>query len=175
METVAVRKIKRPDGTALWRGYVVANDEFGTWIFTPRNSTIESTKDGKTETKTWPENDVLALMPTDDWYMAVWWTGGEHDITVDISKPPMFINKEWKWIDLETDLIRTVTGDVLVEDEDEFEEACEAGHISADERDAAIKMTESMESNLRHRIEPFGLVGRQHFDDAVARALPALV
>jgi len=175
METVAVRKIKRPDGTLLWRGYVVATDEFGTWIFSPSESAIETTKAGKTQSEG-RNKDVLVLMPADQWYSALWWAGSGEDteIYVDIAKPPIFANKEWKSVDLEIDVIRTFDGEVTVEDEDEFEEAYEADHISKDERKTALAMTETIESNLRHRIEPFGIVGRQHFDDAVARALPAL-
>lgn len=174
MDIVSVRKIKRPDGTALWRGYVVANDEFGTWIFSPKGTSIEWAKGGADEIKKWAESDILALMPNDEWFTALWWAGGDTDITVDIAKPPMFVNKEWKWVDLEIDLFRATDGEVGIVDQDEFEEACDADHISADERKAALAMTEAIESNLRHRIEPFGLVGRAHFDDAVAQNLRAL-
>lgn len=175
MDTVSVRKIKRPDGTSLWRGYVVANDEFGTWVFSPEGSAIETTKAGKSEREP-RKKDILVLMPTNEWYTALWWSGeGEDtDIYVDIAKPPMFVNKEWKCVDLEIDVVRTFDGTVTIEDEDEFEEAFEADNINADEHKAALAMTEAIESNLRHRIEPFGLVGRAHFEDAVAQNLRAL-
>lgn len=175
METVAVRKIKRPDGTTLWRGYVVATDEFGTWIFSPQESTIETTKSGKSGREA-RKKDILALMPSDQWYSAVWWAGSgdEIDIYVDIAKPPIFANKEWKSVDLEIDVARTFDGVVTIEDEEELDEAHEADHISKDDHATALKEAEAMESKLRHRIEPFGLVGRQHFDDAVAQNLRPL-
>jgi hypothetical protein len=37
-EVALIRKLKRPDGSAVWPAYRTGEDRFGTWLFTPQGS-----------------------------------------------------------------------------------------------------------------------------------------
>jgi len=37
-EVTFIRKLKRPDGSAVWPAYHMGEDRFGTWLFTPKGS-----------------------------------------------------------------------------------------------------------------------------------------
>src|SRR5579859_4967145 len=41
-----IRKLKRPDGCAVWPAYRAGEDRFGTWLFTPKGSLHRGEKAG---------------------------------------------------------------------------------------------------------------------------------
>lgn len=174
MERVTIRKLKLPNATGVWGAYVVAEDEYGTWFFTPAESPIEWTNlDGKS--KAW-EFDVLCLIPPSEWYFALWW--GEHpyevEVSVDVTALATREIDVWSWLDLEIDLFRLKDGTVGIEDEDEFEDSFAAGYISDAQRDESLRITPVIERMLRDHAEPFGAIGRSHLERAVALGLPSL-
>lgn len=174
MEQVRIVKHKLPNATGVFGAYVVAEDEFGTWFFTPAQTSITWTNlEGKSTE--W-EFDVLTLAPPNDWYYALWWGPHPHEVelSVDVSTPPVRNRGECSWIDLEIDLFRLKTGDVGIEDEDEFEDSVAKGYITDEQRTEALRITPVIERMLRDRTEPFGDVGRRRLNEAVALGLPPI-
>ena len=174
MERATIIKHKLPDATGVFGGYVVAEDEYGTWFFTPAKSSITWTNlAGKAGA--W-EFDVLTLAPPSDWYFALWWGSHPYEVemSIDICTSPGFNGRECSWVDLEIDLARLKDGSVVIEDEDEFEESCAAGWITDDQKAEALRVTPLLEAMLRDRVEPFGEIGRRRLADAVALGLAPL-
>lgn len=174
MERATIRKLKLPDATGVWGAHVVAEDEHGTWFFTPGDSPIEWTNlEGKS--KAW-EFDVLSLIPPNDWWFGLWWGPSNHavELSVDVAAPATRDGDVWSWLDLEIDVFRLDSGTVGIEDEDEFEESCAAGWISDHERAESLRITPVIERMLRERTEPFGDVGREHLERAIVLGLAPL-
>ena len=174
MERAVIRKIKRAGYSVAFGAYVVGNDAFGTWLFTPAES-IARYVDGEDELlRPWP--NFLSLAQTDEWFWAGWWVrDGVPTIGTDACTRPTFDGGEWSWIDLELDVLRDESGAVWVEDEDEFADAIAAGQIPGNEREAAIAVTNELERRLRGHVAPFDLAtGWRHHDAAVALGLTAL-
>ncbi|MDP1793788.1 MAG: DUF402 domain-containing protein [Acidimicrobiales bacterium] len=171
---MTIRKLKLPDAIGEWGAYVVAEDEYGTWFFTPANSPIAWQRlEGKSAA--W-EFDVLCLIPPKDRWFGLWWGPSTHavELSVDVTAPATRDGDTWSWLDLEIDLFRLKDGTVGVEDEDEFDESCAAGYITDEDRVESLRVTPVMQAMLRERTEPFGDVGRRHLDRAVALGLAPL-
>jgi len=92
-------------------------------------------------------------------------------ISVDIGTPPRLINGEWQYIDLELDPLSFLSGRIIIEDEDEFAEACEMGLIPKDEALAARDATTEVEQWFHDKTEPFGCVGWEKLEEAVKLSL----
>lgn len=162
VETVLVRKVKRPVGNGLWAAYRLAEDEFGTWLYVPLGSIYRGT-DGRTsgvcqvgQGDRRPMGAACVhLVPRGGWYFASW---GLTQISIDISCPPIFADGECSYVDLEIDL----TGrdrDVRIWDEDEFEDARRGGWISDVEGEAALSATAEVAELIRTGGEPFDRLG----------------
>ena len=181
MKTTVIRKIKRPDGVERWPAYVVAEDGFGVWLYSPKGSLYRGrTGTLVTECEVGQGNrdagrPVLRLMPRAGWWTAAWcFDDQELVIGVDICTQPSLVNEEWQFIDLELDLRAFGTNRVEVLDEDEFLGAYESGLIAPVEAVEARSAANEIERLLRHRIEPFGRVGWKRFQAAAALALPPI-
>lgn len=73
-----------------------------------------------------------------------------------MSLPAVELDDGWSFTDLELDVIQHSDGSLVIEDEDEFADACRAGHIN--EADAAFA-----ESACAHAVSMVEL-GREPFD-----------
>ncbi len=182
LESVGLRKVKRPPGwCGRWRAYVLGEDPYGVWLYTPAGSLFRGS-DGETTGECEVGQGsrdaglpVLSLVPTDGWWVGTWYANSADPwITVDICTPPTLIDGEWTYIDLELDPHRTRDGRVGIADEDEFLDACKAGTISGGEQVAARAAATEMEGLLRDRGEPFGSVGWRWLRQATALPLPPL-
>lgn len=162
VETVLVRKVKRPSGNGLWAAYRLADDEHGSWLYVPRGSIYRGT-DGRTsgvcqvgQGDRRPMGAACVhLAPREGWWFASW---GLTQISVDISCPPVFTDHECRYVDLEIDLVGRGR-EVEIYDEDEYEDARQAGWISAVEGRAARSATEQVTELMRAGREPFGRLG----------------
>lgn len=178
VQTVLVRKLKRPIGHGLWAAYRLAEDEFGSWLSVPCGSIYRGT-DGRTSGVCQVgQGDhrpmgaaCVHLAPRDGWWFASW---GLDLISIDISCPPVFAAGECSYVDLEIDLTCR-DGAVAVWDEDEFEDALRAGLISAAEADAALTATTQVAELMRAGREPFGRLGWDRLNAARQLRLRPLV
>ncbi|OII05430.1 DUF402 domain-containing protein [Curtobacterium sp. MCBA15_008] len=176
---VTIVKRKRPEGTRSWRGYVVAVDERGTWVFTPAGSTHTGTdRSGLTSTCEVAQDDQgrgrhsIVLLPHAAWFVAHWVLDSEYVVHVDIATPPARSGAVWSFDDLELDPLLLQDGSFVVDDEDEFAAACADGRISGTEREAALLAVEA----LRIEFVSGALVtdGRDHLRASAARPLARL-
>jgi hypothetical protein len=176
-----IRKIKRPRGFGRSGAYELERDAFGLWLFTPPGSLFRAEVDGTiTECEvgqgTRPAGlAMLHLIPLSGWWMASWTDEGKRSfISVEVCTPPALVGNEWQFVDLELDPYRGADGRVVIDDEDEFVAACEAGLISPGEAAAARVAAAEIAGWLDGGVEPFGKVGWEKLRDAVDLGLAPL-
>ena len=174
MERAVIRKIKRAGYSVAFDAYVVGEDAFGTWLFTPAGTTARYFDGDDQLLRPWP--NFLSLAQTNEWFWAGWWVrDGVPTIGTDACTRPIFGGGGWSWIDLELDVLRDASGSVWVEDEDEFADAIAAGQIPAEEERAAVAVTTELERRLRDYVAPFDLAtGWEHHDASIALELEPL-
>jgi hypothetical protein len=190
MNTVGLRKVKRPAGAGVWRAYVLGKDEHGLWLFTPKGSRYRGVNQAGrvAELEVGQGNrdagcSVVGLVAPNAWWAAVWCdregcVPGRGDplpyIAIDVCTPPVLMAGEWVFEDLELDLQRSEDGRVWIDDEDEFAYACEAGLISDVERIAARSAADELHQLLAVSAEPFGTAGWDWLDYARGLGLTPL-
>jgi len=115
------------------------------------------------------------LIPRVGWWIAAWYRiGDEAIIGIDICTPPTLIDDEWHYTDLELDPHAFGDSRVEIDDEDEFLAECEAGFISSTEAVEARRAADELTQGLRDKREPFGRVGWDRLDQALALGLPPI-
>jgi hypothetical protein len=194
MNTVGLRKIKRPAGTgSVWRAYELGVDEHGLWLYTPKGSRYRGLDDAGrvAECEVAQGNrdagsPIVHLIAPAAWWIAVWYdrdgnVPGRGDplpyITIDVCTPPVLTAGEWVYEDLELDPHRDEDGRVWIDDEDEFAHACDTGLISPAERIAARSAADELRGLLVETAEPFGTAGwdwLSYARDLGLRPLPAV-
>lgn len=152
---VTVQFLKNPDIVhwgfeAQWLG----EDEWGDWIAAPTGTRRWK---GSAEVRPSVEPGVLCA-PRDDWWHLHYTGRGSRNyvLFVDIITPPVWISpNRYEMIDLDLDVGITLDGEVVVEDEDEFEvHQVEYGYTE-EMIAGAIAATERIVTALEQRKEPF--------------------
>lgn len=157
MRPVTVQFYKNPD-ILHWGfegGYWLGEDEWGSWIGVP------------TGTRRWKGERVVRdtqaaavfCAPPDGWWHLHY--GGRNEFSdytlfIDIVTPPTWVSpNRYEMIDLDLDVGITIAGEVVVEDEDEFEiHQVEFGY-SDEMIERATVETERIVAALEKRAEPF--------------------
>ena len=179
LPTTVIRKTKRGEGWGRWPAYMLSEDSYGVWLYTPCGSIYRARVGARVVELEVGQGDrdagiaVVQLLPS-RWWTATWWDGLGL-ISVDVCTPPRFVDGEWMYFDLELDPHRYADGRVVIEDEDEFTAKCEAGAISSEEAVAATAAAEEVGRALRSRAEPFGDVGWSRLEEGLLLELPPLV
>jgi hypothetical protein len=139
----------------VWKAYVLGDDEYGTWLYTPEGSRVVGRRGGVVSSSfvgipDAPGLHVLQLVPADGgWWFGTWAVDHVAPRTaIDICTPPAFAEDEWSYVDLELDVYRR-QDTVGIFDDDEFDEACQSGLISADERDVCLAAAAELDDRLR--------------------------
>ena len=91
-----------------------------------------------------------------------------------VSQPPSVVDGAWTYVDLELDLLSDAAGTVVVDDEDEFDERCDAGVISASDAQHARTATSEMHARLAACDEPFGALAWERLRAALELDLAPL-
>jgi len=163
----------------VWRAYVLRRGQLGTWLFTPEGSIVRGRRDGEVGSSyvgvpDKPGLHVLHLVPTAGWWLGTWANDGVGQrIAIDICTPPVHIDGEWLFDDLELDLYRR--GSRLgVFDEDEFDDGCAAGHICPDEAQACRVAASELHDRLRDGDALFDSVGWDLLQTAIGLSLAPL-
>ena len=173
MEVAAFRKTKRAGYQGDVSAYVVAEDEFGTWSFAPTGTVVRWTDGGDQQFMPLPhEPGFLRLIPRDTWWIASWWPDG--NVFIDTVTPVRYVEDAWTWVDLELDVRRGPDGEVVIEDEDEFDAAIAGGHISAEEEREARAAASQLVAWLMELTPPFDDTGWRRFHETAALGLPPL-
>src|ERR1051326_2392202 len=175
-----VRKLKRPDGCAVWPAYRLGEDRFGTWLFTPKGSLHRGEKAGvagycNVGSPVGPGVAVMHLVPRAGWWIATFWDQAESrwTVTVDICTPPRLAGDVWTYTDLELDVqADSGTGEVQVVDEDEFAAARRCGFITPGEAVAARHAADQVTRLVRDGAGPFAGAGPRRLHAAMSLGLP---
>jgi hypothetical protein len=156
MTTTVIRKIKRPDGVGRWSAYVVSEDTYGLWLYSPKG-TIYRGRSGRSSTRLevgqgdrQAGQHVMHLVPRQAWWIAAWTTEGPSaGIAVDVCTPPELKDGEWHYCDLELDPLAYLDGRVEILDENELQMACAIGLITEAEA-AQARHTAQIRSRRLH-------------------------
>lgn len=178
-----MRKCKRPAGSGLWGAYEVSQDRYGVWLYTPEGSSFLGTdRDGRVGECFAGQPDapglhVLQLVPSAGaWWYAHWkHYKGQRQFAIDICTPAVIEDNEWSYVDLELDLIKWSPGEpVVLDDEDEFEEAVDLGHITQEERQECLATTRDLQRRLGTRDSLFDELAWSRLAEVVALRLPPI-
>lgn len=178
-QTTVIRKIKRPAGMMRWSAYVMSKDEYGLWLFSPKGTLVRGQNGSEVaECEVGQGNlsegmPIMHLIPNTGWWIAAW-DPHRKRISIDICTPPTLTNDEWHYIDLELDPRANSDRRVIIEDENEFEDACIAGLIPPNEANQAQTATTEIVEQLRHQTEPFGNLGWNKLKEAMTLSLPPI-
>lgn len=153
---VTVQFYKNPD-ILHWGfdGYWLGADEWGDWVSLPSGSKRWK---GQEEVRATRMPAVLCAPRHEWWHLH--YTGptefSDYSLFVDISTPPIWVgDNRYEMIDLDLDVGLTADGEVVVEDEDEFEvHRVDLGYTEEMTR-VAVETTERIVESLRLRKEPF--------------------
>jgi len=102
----------------------LGEDDHGTWLFAPRGAAASYAAHGPSPLPV----SFLTLVPRgEQWWMATWMRDNpaiDIDLYVDIVQPPRWTDDgaRLRIVDLDLDVIRRRSGEVLLDDEDELEE-----------------------------------------------------
>jgi len=78
VQTVRIRKQKRPTGQMIWRAYVFTTDQFGTWLYSPEGTLVRGEKDGVIAFNEVGRGNrargahCIHLVPPGGWWFAIW-------------------------------------------------------------------------------------------------------
>lgn len=178
LQPVLIEKLKRPQGRGLWAAYETARDTWGRWLFTPRRSLYQGGTGADVAccnvgSPTGPGVPVIHLVAPGAWWVATFWEPGEAEwsVTFDVCTRPAFAHGCWSYIDLELDVsVVASSGEVRIDDEDEFEAARLAGWITEEE----ARSVRSAVLDIRTLVEPesgFIEAGRVRLAEGHARRL----
>lgn len=180
VNSVGIRKCKRPSGALEWRAYVMDDDVAGAWLFTPEASTcLGGDSSGNPRwcyvgMPDYPGVAVLHLIPRHGWWFAhITHHAGEVVVSVDICTPARFVDNTWEYVDLELDLLGRGNS-VRVADEDELADAQTRGLIGEEEAARALEATATVKGQLETQEPPFDCSLAERLAAANALQLPPL-
>ena len=153
---VRIDKVKRPGGVFEFDMEVVDEDHDGIWLGYTEGSNWRAPHD----TGTMPFDAIVLIRPGEP--HVTWWVDDPADrrVEVDVCLPPVETRDGWSFIDLELDPIRhELNGVVEIDDDDEFQDACDRGWISAAEARLATATAHALAAALIDRKEPWGETG----------------
>jgi protein associated with RNAse G/E len=137
-------------------GRLLGEDEFGTWIGTPRGTLVRYSYGLRRFS--WTRADAVRLIPRDRWWIAMFSAEpSRSEIYCDVTTPARRTGPgEFTVIDLDLDLIRLRAGGrVVIDDEDEFAEHRTRFGYPDDVVAAATAATAELHTALTGGAEPF--------------------
>jgi protein associated with RNAse G/E len=153
MEAIVVQYYKNPD-ILHWgfAGYLIGTDDHGSWVGLPRGT--DRWKGAAQQTRT--AEDAVLCLPHRGWW-TLHYAGMPGPVThfVDITTQPRRTENGFEMIDLDLDLLVMAEGQVVIEDEDEFQVHQLMYGYSPEMIEKARAETERVAHLLRGRREPF--------------------
>lgn len=152
------QRYRKFDGRAHWQFETMhlGEDEFGRWVGGRPGSVCERPGWRFTADAHW-----VTLLP-EDWFVATFNDSTSNlrsQIYIDLTSPPEWDGDEVRAIDLDLDVIRRFTGEVFIDDEDEFaRHQLELGY-PPDLIERVRRTADGLLDAVRSRREPFDTVG----------------
>jgi hypothetical protein len=145
-------------------------DAQGTWLFAPRGAAASYSQTGPAPL---PVN-FLTLVPSTTGWIATWMWGNpaiDIDVYVDVIDFPTWVSEtELRVVDLDLDVIRIRSGQVVLDDEDEFVENIAARRYPADVVETARATADELVEAVEQRRAPFGDQSLRWRDIAASRS-----
>lgn len=129
-------------------------DEHGIWVWGPAG-TVVSRPNAADRISPHP---FVKLITPQAWWTAMWPGGGMHRVFVDICTPVEWVGNTATLVDLDLDVVQLRSGQVVVEDEDEFTEHQRRFGYPDSLIAAARATTAEMVLTVEGGVEPFGTV-----------------
>lgn len=170
--TFVRKQYRHPTRSFVAGAYVLDDDDRGTWLFRPAGSRSRQEQAGLVVDEATTPVAVLFLLPATSWWVAKWHTDGL--LYIDVSRPCRQVDGEWRFVDLYLDVYRRRGSDPVLDDEDEFAEACAAGQLDDEERAVARASADAVFADVGADRAPFDADAWRRLDAAVARGLPPL-
>src|SRR5687768_3380277 len=135
----------------------LGEDVHGTWLFAPRGAAASYAAGGP---KPLPVSFLTLLPSGEQWWMATWMRDNDAidiDLYVDIVHPPTWVDgARLRIVDLHLDVIRRRSGNIVLDDEDEFEEHAVTLAYPAEVVRNARAAADAALSAVRSDAPPFG-------------------
>lgn len=157
METIDIDFRKWPD-TPHWhyQMYALGEDSHGRWFWAPTGT---ATQRG-TETPSEASSTWVKVIPHNGWWSAVFQSGSDLSLYIDVCTPAEWSDGWVKMIDLDLDILRQRdTGTIVLDDEDEFLEHQLTLNYPQRIVDTARTTAAELMVKVQQRREPFGDVG----------------
>ena len=155
MRPVTVQFLKYPDSIHWgFDAVYLGEDDFGSWVALPAGS-----RRWKGEGEVHPTRfDAVFCAPWEGWWHLHY--SGSADTSyshfIDIATPPVWVtDNRYEMIDLDLDVAVRLDGEVIVEDEDEFQLHQVIYGYPQEMIDRALAETRHIVEALRQRKEPF--------------------
>jgi GrpB-like predicted nucleotidyltransferase (UPF0157 family) len=138
----------------MWQAHRVGRSEHGTWLYTPANTAIQTVSGEVINTRL---TEGVQLLPADGWWVAWWWADGT--MTVEVATPVVIEGSSVEYTSLELNLTATEKGESILDGQDDYVAAREAGLITGVQDDEARSAASTLVRQLADRAEPFGEKG----------------
>ena len=130
-------------------------DAYGTWLFAPRGAAAAYSQTGPAPL---PVN-FLTLVPSTNGWIATWMWGNpaiDIDVYVDVTDVPSWVSPhELRVVDLDLDVIRRRSGEVVLDDEDEFLRSISTRRYPAHLVEMARATADALLEAVEQRLAPF--------------------
>lgn len=152
------QRYRKFDGSPHWRfdSVYLGSDEFGRWVGGRPGDVFA--RPGRTFTA---DAHYVTLIPTAGWVATFNDPSSEvhSQIYVDVMSVPEWSGHEVRAVDLDLDVVRRFTGEVRIDDEDEFAAHLREFSYPPELIDRARRTADWLLDAIRDRQEPFGSVG----------------
>jgi succinoglycan biosynthesis protein ExoA len=157
MATIDIDFRKWPDSPHWhFQMYALGEDDFGRWFWAPTGTATQRGTEAPSEaSSTW-----VKVIPHKGWWSAVFQSGSDLNLYIDVCTPAEWGDGWVKMIDLDLDVLRQRNSEkVVLDDEDEFLEHQRTLNYPQRVIDSARTSAADLMHRAEQRIEPFGEVG----------------
>jgi len=136
--------------------YALGEDDYGRWFWAPTGTATQRGTEAPSEaSSTW-----VKVIPHSGWWSAVFQSGSDLNLYIDVCTPPEWGDGWVKMVDLDLDVLRhRNTETVELDDEDEFLEHLKTLNYPERVIDKARTSAAELMLHAQERHEPFGDVG----------------
>jgi hypothetical protein len=159
----------------VWGAYVLDADDEGTWLFTPATTPYRAEQDGVVLSQGQfgeVAAETVHYCPRGGWWFARW--DSRTVFYIDLACPTEEVAGELRFSDLYLDLYQVGEKALVLDDEDEFAEAWEAGVLTEEEREMALTTRQALLLAIDTKRKPFDGSAWAVLDQARAMQLPPL-
>ena len=141
----------------------LAEDAFGTWLWSPAGTPAQRGDEPPITFET-----LNVMLVSREWWAAMWPASGEPEVYVDMIAPAVWSEGRVTMIDLDLDVLRRRSGEIHIDDEDEFATHQVALAYASELIEGALAACERVRAMLTREDEPFATAARARIAEALA-------